>query len=80
MCITMVGSLDKGRGVWGDGLMFNYGVLTVDVEVLCDTLSNAEKRLDFILALEEYLELYNTSLAQLIEWKEHEDMQQMQEA
>ena len=51
----------------------------MDVEVLCNTLSNAEKRLDFILALDEYLELYNTSLSKLIEWKEHEDLRQMQE-
>ena len=30
--------------------------------------------LDFILALDEYLKLHQTSLEHFIEWKDHEDM------
>ena len=34
--------------------------------------------LDFILALEEYLQKHNTSLQEFMEWKNYEDMYSMQ--
>ena len=34
--------------------------------------------LDFILALEEYLQKHNTSLQEFMEWKNYEDMYSLQ--
>ena len=50
----------------------------MDVETLDTLMAQTGADIDFILALEEYLNLHQTSLPQFIEWKHNEDLHQMQ--
>lgn len=51
----------------------------MDIKATDDWMRLTGADLDFILALEEYLNLHHTSLTQFKEWKDNEDLHQMRD-